>query len=191
MKELILRCQRGEEDAIEQLTRWYRPRALDLAKALLKDVHSAEDVVQEALLVALSSLEQLKDPGAFYPWFRQIVRSQCNRYLRKQKEHPQEKMDIFRAVSSTPHDLAEERERKKQVKEAVASLPLVTRETTELFYFEELACQDVAGRLKVPLGTVKRRLHDSRKRLKEMLGSLPKARARQRKKTRLKTGLPL
>ncbi len=191
MRKLIARCLEGERDAIEQLTRWYRPRALDMAKALLQDEHLAEDIVQEALLAALAHLHQLRNPDAFYPWFRQILRTQCTRYLRKNKEQPDECLDNFQAKTVNPQEVVEKEERRKLLKEAVASLPIKTRQTTELFYFEEMACRDLAGHLKVPVGTVKRRLHDSRQQLKVLLGALPIAKKGQRKKTRLKTGLPL
>lgn len=45
-----------------------------------------------------------------------------------------------------------------------------------MFYFEDMGIEEIAARLKIPSGTVKRRLFDARKKLKEMLGSMDEAR---------------
>jgi RNA polymerase sigma-70 factor (ECF subfamily) len=55
------------------------------------------------------------------------------------------------------------------VREALAALPPAGRETAELFYLDEYNCAEVAELLHVPKGTVKRRLHDARSRLRDLL----------------------
>lgn len=51
------------------------------------------------------------------------------------------------------------------VQQALSSLSEVNRETTILYYINGYSQKDISGFLGVPLGTVKRRLHDSRKLL--------------------------
>lgn len=63
----------------------------------------------------------------------------------------------------------ERRELREQVLAAVGRLSKTQRETTTLFYVNGYSVADVAGMQEVPVGTVKRRLHDARERLKEDL----------------------
>ena len=55
------------------------------------------------------------------------------------------------------------------VRKAVESLPPASRVTTELYYFAEMKHSDIAEQLDVPVGTVKRRLHDARRMLRTVL----------------------
>ena len=127
-----------------------------------------EDVVQEAFISALGRLDDLRNPEAFPGWFRQIVRTQAARIRRKRHEVPLEG-GTYVAASDSPDKSAERAELRELVREALLNLPDVGRETTELFYFHEHSCSEISDMLSVPVGTVKRRLHDARKRLRGML----------------------
>jgi len=169
LSELLARCRRGEDDAVETLVARFSARALDLAAALLGDAHLAEDAVQEAFLVALQRLADLRDPSAFPGWLRQIVRSQCTRILRKRRERLDAEIERRAAAGQSPAAAAELAEMRAVVRAALAALPPVGRRTAELFYLEEQSCAEIAEHLHVPLGTVKRRLHDARAGLRDML----------------------
>jgi len=174
MEQLIRRCRAGEDQAIATLIGRFRTHALDLASALLTDEHLAEDAVQEAFITALRRLDDLREPSAFPGWFRQIVRTECNRILRKRRERLQPETEETAGDAPSALEHVEQSERRAQVRAALASLPPVSRQTAELFYLEELKCADIATRLQVPAGTVKRRLHDARAQLRAMLlGHVP------------------
>ena len=65
----------------------------------------------------------------------------------------------------TPESRAERRELREQVLAAVGRLSGALRETTTLFYINGYSVDHVAAMQAVPVGTVKRRLHDARKKL--------------------------
>jgi len=169
IRQLLDQCRRGDEDAVRTLVTRFSAGALHLAAALLRDEELAEDAVQEAFLVALRRLGDLRDPSAFPAWFRQIVRSQCTRILRKRRERLDPEIDGAPAGTASPLALAQLEETRTLVREALASLPDIGRQTAQFFYLEERSCADIAEHLSVPLGTVKRRLHDARARLRAML----------------------
>ncbi len=188
MHDLIERCRNGDEEAIETMVMRYRTKALDLATALLGDEHHAQDAVQEAFLAALSNLSALRDPDAFAGWFRQILRSQCHRILRRRPEQPVDTLNPVTSAKSPP-ERAERNERQASVLRALASLPPAGRRTAAMFYLEERRCAEIGAELKVPVSTVKRRLHDARRRLREMLlGQIPDA---ERDDDEGRTQLPL
>jgi len=176
MTELLHRCMNGDEAAIGLLVRRYRARALDLATALLGDNHLAEDAVQEAFLVVLERLGDLRDPQAFVGWFRQVVRTQCSRIVRRRKETLGADPVELHAPDPSAREVAETAERHRLVRKALSELPPAGRETAEMFYLQELRCADIARRLDIPTNTVKRRLHDARERLRHtLLGTIPDA----------------
>ena len=168
LEALIERCRGREEDAMSELVSRFRAWALDLAAALVSDVSLAEDVVQEAFTTALLRLPELRDPLAFAGWLRQIVRTHANHLMRKRREVPLAEEDSPACGSSSSADL-ERNELREYVREVVRGLPRAMRDTTELFYLEERSCAEISAMLDVPQGTVKRRLHDARERLRDTL----------------------
>ncbi len=174
MAELLNKCQAGDQDAIGMLVNRFRCRALDLAGALLGDEHLAHDAVQEAFLSALEHLSGLREPDAFWGWFRQVIRTQCNRMLRRNRERPSPVVPDCPATQMSVRESLELDERRRAVRNAMTALSPAGRETARLFYLEEWSCSAIAEHLEVPAGTVKRRLHDARKQLRDMLlGRIP------------------
>ena len=169
LQDLLGRCGAGEDDAITELIRRFRQRAIELATALLDDRDLAEDAVQEAFLTALSELPKLREPEAFPAWFRQIVRTRCNRIIRRRQELPLDDVEEQLHSSDSPAKHIEREELCAKVREAMRNLPSAERETVELFYFDQRNCASIASLLQCPGGTIRRRLHDARQRLRGML----------------------
>ena len=74
--ELVRRVRRGDVEAFGLLSRRYEKSALAVALARISDLHLAEDVVQEALLLAYRAIETLRDDAKFGPWLMMILRRQ-------------------------------------------------------------------------------------------------------------------
>ncbi len=170
LAELLSRCEASDDEELALLVRRFQPVSLELARALLEDRDSAEDVVQETFITALERLPELRQPDAFPSWLRQIVRTHVNRINRRWRELPlSESVERTLKSDASPCQRREREEIQRRVRQAIRVLPESGRRTSELFYLDELSCTEVANVLQVPLGTVKRRLHDSRKRLRAML----------------------
>ncbi len=71
---LVARAKRGQAAAVEALVRRYMRPAYAVALAAVRNAADAEDVAQEALMVALQRLDQCRDPARFAPWLLQSVR---------------------------------------------------------------------------------------------------------------------
>jgi RNA polymerase sigma factor (sigma-70 family) len=186
LRELLKACENGDGEAVAELVRRFRPWALDFAAAIIDDRDLAEDAVQEAFIAAIQRLPDLREPNAFPGWFRQIIRTQAGRISRRRRELPEAWDDTVPASEATPHERLQAAELRAVVREAVSALPSVGRDTAELFYLEEMSCASISDRLGVPEGTVKRRLHDARARLRDMLlgyirGEEPEPKERKRR----------
>jgi RNA polymerase sigma-70 factor (ECF subfamily) len=169
LSELLRACRRGDEQAMGRLVDRFSRSAHALAAAIVNDDHLAEDAVQNSFLAALTRLDQLRDTKAFPGWFRQIVRTEAHRILRHRREPTTGPMKEMNADGPTPGEDAQASELRSIVREAVRKLPPPRCQPTELFYFEEHSCAEIAQLLHVPTGTVKRRLHDARRQLRSML----------------------
>jgi len=169
LAELLERCKKGERGAIELLVCRYRDGAYMLARALAGDEHLAEDAVQEAFLEALARLNQLRDPDAFAAWLRRIVRTRVGRILRHRKEQVSEHIGDGAAGGAGPSETAAVNEISQLIRQSIDGLTEANTEAARLYYLDELDQSAVADRLGVPEGTVRRRLHESRRQLREML----------------------
>ncbi len=173
LTQIIDACREGDQDAQTELVTRFHPWALGLARSAVDDKSLAADVVQEAFARALEGLERLENPNAFPGFLRQIVRRCAFRQNRKRREASLAGVPEQESPRPTQFEDAVQNETYELVREAVRALPAKTRETVELFYLAEMPCKDVSSRLGVPVGTVKRRLHEGRKRLRyRLLGLL-------------------
>jgi RNA polymerase sigma factor (sigma-70 family) len=81
--ELVEQARSGNSDAFGELVRKHRAAALGVANRMVRDVHMAEDVVQDALIRAFMHLGALMDAGKFASWLHRIVRNQALLKLRR------------------------------------------------------------------------------------------------------------
>lgn len=178
LEELLCRCRNGDRQAMATLMERYWQHAKDQASAILNDEQLAEDAAQETMVIVLLKLDDLRKPAAFAGWLRQIARSQATRLLRRRGASSQESVCEQAAPDGAPAD-SQHAELMRLVRRTVASLPDSSREPVRMYYLAEVPQQEIARALGVPEGTIKRRLHDARKRLRDMLlgyitdGSLP------------------
>ena len=167
--ELLQRVRAGDPEATAELVARFQPPGRRLAEALLGDAARAEDAVQEAFLLALGRLEQLRAPEAFSGWFRQLVRTAAGRIARRRGEDPLPAALDPPSPADEPHQVAAADELRDRLRAALRRLPPAGRRTAELFYVEGRGVSEVAEALDVPVGTVKRRLHDARARLRDLM----------------------
>ncbi len=171
LTELVKAAQSGDSEAYDALMQRFQQMAYTTAYRYLGDHHLAQDLVQEASLEAFVHLPQLKEPGAFPGWFRQIVFRQCTRVLR-QVTLQYTSLEAVRdglLAESNPEDIAVQGEVQACVRLAVASLPQHERLVTVLFYGCRYSYNEVSALLKIPLTTVKKRLYSARQKLKVQL----------------------
>ncbi len=167
LQDILTDCRRGDLQAFGLLVERYQAQALVLAESLTRDRTLAEDVVQEAFLTVFQRLDQLQHPTAFVAWLRQIVRRHAL-HISKTRRIPtlDEKS---RLEPSPPLVNLEHQELRRIVRQALRQLPADLQKTAKLFYFDNMKCRDVAVCLNIPEGSVKRRLHDVRNRLRNIL----------------------
>ncbi len=105
------------------------------------------------------------------------IRLSINRAVRRPHETTQapETFDAFRTRPDVPIDGLVRQEQAREVKKGLSRLRKLDRETLVAFYFEGQSLKEMSDRFSSPVGTIKRRLHTARARLKDALGELQPA----------------
>ena len=121
----------------------------------------AEDVIQEACVAAYRNFGQLRNERLFRGWLLQIGRNRIADYYRRRGRDRED------TVETVPERATGNMRGRADVENTLIKLNERDREVLRLYYMEEMDLRDVAGRLNVPEGTVKSRLHAARERFRD------------------------
>jgi RNA polymerase sigma-70 factor (ECF subfamily) len=169
---LVRRAQRGDREAFGELVEQFQPTVYAIALRRLANASDAMELTQEVFLHVLRRIGQLREPERFAGWLRQVaVRMAINRATRRVAP-PSVEAGILEGASvraDEPLDQLISRERAERLWEALGRLKALDREALDAFYIRGHSLLEIAEMLGVPLGTVKRRLHTARKRLRAEL----------------------
>ena len=171
LQETIEQVRGGDVEAFTRLVKAYQNLAFACAFAILKDFHRAQDVTQEAFIVAYYQIARLQEPDAFPGWLKGIVRNQCLRMMRGKQGQwvPLDAASELVDETSPLDERLDQREKRDAVLEAVRALPDRQREVVSLFYIEERSQREVAEFLGIGVRDVNNRLHAARKTLKRSM----------------------
>jgi RNA polymerase sigma-70 factor (ECF subfamily) len=166
---LVRRAQRGDREAFGALMEQFQPTVYAIALRRLANASDALELTQEVFLHVLRRINQLREPERFAGWLRQVaVRMAINRATRRVAP-PSVEAGVLEGAwepGDEPLDQLISRERAERLWEALGRLKSLDREALDAFYIRGHSLLEIAEMLGVPLGTVKRRLHTARKRLR-------------------------
>jgi RNA polymerase sigma-70 factor (ECF subfamily) len=173
--ELMLLARAGAEGAFAVLVGRHEKRALRFAaRQLHVSSQLVDDVVQNAFLNVYLKLSRYEARGQFRAFLFQILLNQCRMAGRAARVEAR-----WRTRSATDHvPLAgpgqeEElliREQRRHVEAAVSRLSDKLRDVVLLRWSGELSYEEIAATLRIPVGTVKRRLFTAIRKLRRLMG---------------------
>ncbi|HEX5051153.1 MAG TPA: sigma-70 family RNA polymerase sigma factor [Planctomycetota bacterium] len=138
-----------------------------LARRLATDEHTADDLVQETCVAALTGAPR---PHGLVPWLAAVLRKRAARHMRTGTRRRARERTAARApISADTADVAVKLDVARRLLQHVEALDAPGRDAIFLRYYENLKPQQIAARLDVPLGTVKTRLARALARLRERL----------------------
>lgn len=174
--ELVRTAQSGDATSLGVLLERHRAPLYALALRFLGHGPDAQDAVQDTFLIALRTIERLREPEAVGGWLRGILRNVCLRRLRqrRQGEIPCEEELSRGAGSGSLESSVEETIDRMAMREwvwsALGKLPENLQVTAMLRYFGgHSSYEEISATLGVPMGTVKSRLNMAKLRLAEAL----------------------
>lgn len=165
---LVLRCHRGQKDALEELVRSWEKRLFYYIRRLVDDEQEAWQILQETWVKVLQGISKLRQPKKLPSWLYRIARNTAISYLRtKYTRQSLLEQDINLCNIESADNLAFEDA--EQVHYGLGQISLHHREVLTLFFLQDLSIEEIAEVLEVAVGTVKSRLNYAKQALKAIL----------------------
>ena len=120
----------------------------------------ADDVVQNTFLAAFRKFSSLRDPASFKAWLLTIAKNECRMYYRRKYRTDVIPLDAVGEIAEKTGT------RSGIAQDILAALPDDARTILVLYYVEEQSQAEIAAWLRIPIGTVKSRLHYARERFR-------------------------
>lgn len=133
-----------------------------LAYSYVKNEQDALDIVQDAIIKAISSKETLKQPEFMKTWIYRIVANTALDYIRRHKKVIVSDDEFISRLDTGNVDQYQDIDLQK----ALDELPADYRSIIVLRYFEDLKIEDVANVLGENINTVKTRLYKALEKLR-------------------------
>jgi RNA polymerase sigma-70 factor, ECF subfamily len=165
-RDAILAAQSEGGAALERVICAVWPDAYRIAAAILRDHGLAEDAAQNACVAIVRALPSLRDPGGFASWSYKIIVNNAMSLARRRRSTQSldaaERKEV-RFNSDDALDLAD----------AFATLSVVQRGATILYYYAGLTSREIAQSMKLPDSTIRFQLMLARRRLRAALSEAP------------------
>ena len=170
-KDLMTKAQGGNLDAFTEMVKRYQVNVLACLAVRLSDKHEAEDLAQEAFIIAYRKRKEFDVEKAFGPWIRTIALNLLRNYFRKHKATSiggAAELDTLvnqQIELNYPMNSKGEGDQLEALKHCLSKLDEPMRKLLTLRYYEEKSIQELKKEMNVNHSTVTMRLHRLREEL--------------------------
>lgn len=180
-RELILRAQAGNPEALTQLITSQQHYVYSIAMSVLKNPDDAADLTQDAFMRLFRALPQYNGESRFTTWLYRMVVNLGRDELRRRgrqvilvapalAEGSDDELDPMAAVAdedrwTDPEQALDAQELRTQVRTALGQIEEHYRLVLTLYYFDDMKYTDIAEVLDLPLNTVKSHIRRGKERL--------------------------
>ncbi len=179
-KELVKRAQAGDFDAFNSLINEHKERIYRLALKLTGNKEDAEDVMQETFLKAIDNIEKFRMEASFGTWIYTIALNTIRAGAGKKKQMTLKPIEEYLPSGHTagaeelvewgdPHELAENRELRELIDEALSQMDYKYSMPFALRYIEEMPVAEVAKMMKLTVPATKSRILRARLAMRDWL----------------------
>lgn len=169
---LVVAAILGRLDAFDELVSRYRAAVVRTAQAIVGR-ENAEDVAQDALLLAFKALPSIEDPSKFAAWLGAITRHRAMRFGKRERAHQAGRVDIdevlIECIGSLSRPLIDESSATEEIRNALDEMPANYALALRLHFLDETPHKRIAAFLGVPVSTVKWRVHKGKKLLRKQI----------------------
>ena len=136
-----------------------------LAVSYVKNRDAALDVVQEAIVKALSKVDTVREPAYLKTWFYRILINEAMNHFRRNRNLVSLE-EVMADRAAEPRDPGE----RLDLYDAIDRLSFPEQTVIKLRYFEDMKLEEIAQATGANLNTVKSRLYKAIRKLKDMTG---------------------
>ncbi|MBP5509227.1 MAG: sigma-70 family RNA polymerase sigma factor [Prevotella sp.] len=165
--ELISRCKAGERQALDLLYQQYRPKLLNICKHYAKEDVVAEDLLHDAFVVILTSLDKLEQTDKPEPWMTAIVKNVCHHY----QLHVKKEQATLRQMAKEGWPSAEEIPVPDydEIQAFISQLPQDYQRLFRLSVFEGLSHKEISQLLGITPNSSSKRLSNAKRMLRLLI----------------------
>ncbi len=169
-QEILDSVIRGNQADYSIIIDRYKNKAFSLLKRMLKNEQDAEETLQDCFLKAYNSLSSFKGEAKFSTWFYRIVYNTALTKLSSKKRKTENEMssvdDHFDLKSDYDFRSSERKDLSVFVNDLVNQLPERFATVINLYYLNEMSCEEISKILETNVKVV---LHRSRNALKDII----------------------
>jgi RNA polymerase sigma-70 factor (ECF subfamily) len=182
-EEVVNRIRAGETGLFEILMRRHNQQVYRAARAIVRDEHEAEDIMQDAYVRAFTHLDQFEGRSKFSTWLLRIAVNEALARHRKRAhlgawDEMRESSEFSTPLAAGPEVAAERSEARSFLQSALDQLPETLRTVFMLREVQELSTAETAEVLQITEENVKIRLHRAKAALRDLLATIAGEQAR-------------
>lgn len=168
-KELVKACQRGDDQAFEELIRIFYPYVLKFLLKTSGNEDIAQDMCQETFLKMIRNIEKFDVNGSagFGTWLVTIAKNNYIDYVRKNNVHFENVEEVqIKDTSNFEREVMVKMEYDEAL-QMIEHLPPEQGLAIKLKYIENMTLLEIAEQIGVPPKTIKSRIHDGTQKLRK------------------------
>jgi RNA polymerase sigma-70 factor (ECF subfamily) len=172
---LLLQVARGDDSAFERVYDRVSAPVFGLIRRVLRDPAQAEEVAQEVMVEVWRTATRF-DParGSALSWVLTMAHRRAVDRVRAAQASTDREAKVARLGGEVAYDQVAEavssRLERERVRRCLDGLTELQRQAVTMAYYGGYSYPEVAGLLKVPLGTIKTRMRDGLVRLRDCMG---------------------
>jgi RNA polymerase sigma-70 factor (ECF subfamily) len=171
--DIINSVKKGNQSDYAMLIERYKNKAFSLLIRMLKNKMDAEEVLQDCFLKAYNSLSNFRQESKFSTWFYRIVYNTAITRLSAKKRKIENEMasidDHFEIKSDYDFRDAEQKDVSEFIHELIEQLPPKYASVINMFYLDNMNCEEISEVMDTSVANIKVMLHRSRNALKEQI----------------------
>ncbi|MBN2214326.1 MAG: sigma-70 family RNA polymerase sigma factor [Bacteroidales bacterium] len=169
-QDLIERCKAQDQSAQFEIYKLYYKSMFNTGLRIVKNHAVAEDIMQEAFLLAFSRIDTYKGEVSFGAWLRRIVINKSIDYIRARKvkfEELDNNISVTGEISQIDED--EEKEQLEKIKKAIEMLSDGYRIVLSLYLIEGYDHEEIGQILQISPSSSRSQLTRAKQKLLELL----------------------
>ncbi|MVP00455.1 sigma-70 family RNA polymerase sigma factor [Paenibacillus lutrae] len=169
--QLVKKAKRGNKEALLQLILSEKDAYYKLAYTYMGNTHDAMDAMEDMIVRLYEKIDQLKNEEAFYSWSRTILVNSCKSLLQKRKKvvllddlQRTDEREAGQAMTKDPYISSDQQ---MDIQALFIHINQHQKEAIQLKYLHDLDYQTIADMTNVSIGTVKSRVFQGLKKLRD------------------------
>ncbi|HMU41783.1 MAG TPA: sigma-70 family RNA polymerase sigma factor [Ignavibacteriaceae bacterium] len=171
--EVIESVLKGNQNDFALLIDRYKNKAFSMLKRMLRNDSDAEEVLQDCFMKAYKALNNFKGDARFSTWFYSIVYNTALTKLSSKKRKIESDMtsidEHFDIADSSINISKQFSDSTELLNKMIEKLPPSYSTVINLFYMEEMSCEEISKVMSTSVANVKVMLHRSRSALKDII----------------------